>query len=204
MKHFFARAALIVFCTGLLFSQELTPSDKPPQSDTAESAAHTENAVTQLWTLDFMLLARELSAGGIGFGVQYERQIFPHYAFKGYFGHATMNTRWCDYYCTTVTLGLFAEWYPLSKELRKLYVAMGSYFDYLGYISKTEDTEDISGNVISFESLLGYKFSLPKHFLLDVFIGYKLPFIVEAEAHGRAESYLKHGIQYGLGLKHTL
>ena len=163
-----------------------------------------EKVITNLFSLDFMLLARQLSAGGIGLGVQYEHQIVPHFAIKGYFGHATLNTRYRDYYCTTVSFGAFAEWYPLSRQLRKLYVAFASYFDYLGYISQSEDTKDISGNVLSFIPQLGYKFSLPAHFLLDVHCEYKIPYKIEVEAHGDAEKYLRRGFQYGIGIKRIL
>ncbi len=183
------------------------PEDATSQADTllpADAALPAPFYLTQLWSLDFMLLACELTSGGIGFGVQYERQLFPHLALKGYFGHATMNTKYRDYYCVTVSFGAFAEWYPLSRELTKLYAAAGSYFDYLSYISKKEDIDDLSGNVLSFIPQLGYKLELPHNWLIDIHAEYKLPYKTEVEAYGRAESYIKRGLQYGVSVKHVL
>ena len=193
MKPFLC-TVLFLFCALFACAQET--------EDNTPSTAEVE--ITHLLSLDFMLLAKELSSGGIGFGIQYEQQIFPHHAVKGYFGHATINTGYENYYCVTVSFGLFAEWYPLSKQLRRLYVGVGSYFDYLGYITESEKIEEASGEILSVISQLGYKFSLPQHFLLDVFCGYKYPYQTEVKAYGRASDYLKSGFQYGISLKRVL
>ena len=151
-----------------------------------------------------MLLAVQLSTGGFGFGIQCEQQIYPHFAFKGYFVHATINTKYKDWYCQTVTLAMFAEWNPLSRQLRKFYIAAGGSFDYIGYRSDRGYEEESSGNFISFIPQLGYKFSLPWHFLIDVNFGYKIPCIVEVETHGTTVNYIKQGFQYSLSIKRIL
>ena len=162
-----------------------------------------EVVITHLLSLDFMLLAMQLSNLGIGFGVQYERQIFPHHAIKGYFGHAVINTHYEDTYCVTVSFGLFAEWYPLSRQMRKLYVGVGSYFDYLSYESN-KIPEDATGEMLSVIPQIGYKFSLPWHLLLDVNCGYKYAYQMDGEAYGNAVNYLKRGFQYGVSLKRVI
>ena len=169
-----------------------------------ERAKTSDVEITHLLSLDFMLLLKELSSGGIGFGVQYEQQVFPHYALKGYFGHATINTKWQNYYCTTVSFALFAEWYPLSNQLRQLYIGAGSYFDYLAYLIDENEAQNMSGEILSVVSQVGYKFSLPHNFLIDVFCSYKYPYKSSVQLLGRAEDYLKSGFQYGIGIKRVL
>ena len=163
----------------------------------------SEVIITHLLSLDFMLLATQLSNLGIGFGIQYERQFFPHYAMKGYFGHATINTRYRDAYCITVSFGLFAEWYPLSRQLRKLYMGFGSYFDYLSYAGD-DIPDDASGEMLSLIPQLGYKFTLPRHWLLDISCAYKYAWQMTGEAYGEAVEYLKRGFQYGVSLKRVI
>lgn len=99
---------------------------------------------------------------------------------------------------------LFAEWYPLSEELRRLYIGVGGYFDYLSYLVKDDEAKDLSGEILSVISQVGYKFSLPYNFLIDVFLAYKYPYKTDVQALGRAEDYLKKGLQYGIGIKRVL
>lgn len=189
----------------ILSANAFCQSEENSASAEAEFSNSEENEVviTHLWSLDFALLATQLTNLGIGIGVQYERQIVPHFALKGYFGHAVINTRYEDYYCVTVSFGAFTEWYPLSRQMRKLYVGMGGYFDYLGYVSDESQNEE-SGTILSVIPQIGYKFSLPWHLLLDVHCGYKYAYQTNGEIYGKAGDYLKRGFQYGLSLKRVL
>ncbi len=162
-----------------------------------------------LFSVDCGILLRGLQHGGIGLGVQYERQIVPHFAEKGYFGHATFNSGWHDFYCTSITLEIHSVWYPLSQELRGLYFDVGTGFDYISYFDTDKKKDDYfeknpDGMNLTTYSGIGYKFSLPKNFLLDASVGFKFTYKAGASTVGLVNDVLQDGFLIGLKIKRVI
>ncbi len=171
-------------------------------------AAAEKPVIKHLLSFDFGLLLRGASHGGLGFGVQYERQVIPHLAGKGYFGHSIFNTDYNDLFCVTVDTGLYGVWYPFSTQLRGLYVDAGGGFDYISYLGEKEKIERYfadkpSGMVLFVAGDLGYKFSLPKNFLLDLSLGYKYVYDSDITYVGTVGEVISDGLRFSVKLKHV-
>ncbi len=157
--------------------------------------------------IDMNALFFGVSHGGGGLGISFEKQLMPHFAARGGLSHSIVGTDVEDIYCHALSLSLFARIYPMSRQLRKLYFGLGGFFDYASYASFTghtpEGSEENGGVMLSFAPQVGYKFSLPWNFMLDVYLGYKFVYQNDIAAYSEVSDYLNSKLQYGISIKYT-
>lgn len=157
--------------------------------------------------IDLNALFFGVSHGGGGLGISLEKQLIPHFAARGGLSHSIVGTDVPDVYCHALSVNLFARLYPMSKQLRKLYFGLGGYFDYASYATFTGKTpeggEENGGVMLSFAPQVGYKFSLPWNFMVDIYLGYKFVYQNDIAAYSEVSDYLNSKLQYGISLKYT-
>ena len=136
--------------------------------------------------------------GGIGLG--FEKKAVDWLSFTGVFGHMTFLTSLADVYCTSVSISLFSNYYPLSSGLDKLYVSIGGGCDFMNYFGSgvlPDPTQDI---LISFTPLLGWKFYFLQFFMLDISAGYKFV-ITDTFNYSDVKDYVYSGWRFNIGIK---
>lgn len=158
-----------------------------------------ENLKTRNFSIDFSLLALGLSQGGWGLGFSYEQYIAFHSAIKGNFGHCTF-IRDGDL-MPTVTFGLAAEYYPLSRSLDKLYLVIGGGLDYIAFTTDIH-SDEVKTTFISISPALGWKWQINRFVATDIYAGYKYLFVSDDDKlPSDYERYLRHGVTFGVGVK---
>ncbi len=168
-----------------------------------EASSEKETVATQMIFFDLGLLLNSHKQGGIGLGFNYERQIVPHLGVRGYFGQTIIFKKENNRGCISFLQALFAEFYPMSRQLRKLYIATGLCWDLIHY-TDNNTPKHAQASTISIYPQIGYKFSLPWRFLLDVFCGYKFPITTNGIYYGNTAELLGCGFQWGFLFKHYM
>ena len=168
------------------------------------ASVEEEESVSSINSLDLHTLFTSLMNQGWGIGYSWEQQIFTHFAFKLYIAHSSFNTGEEGIYCSTVSGNFFVEVYPLSTQMKRLYISIGGYQDWLNYYK--QDSLDVPGDGAAFSAgmQVGYKISLPLSFVIDVFVGYKYSYYFTCNLYGSTTDYIKQGIQYGVYLRHII
>lgn len=175
---------------------EQKQSEKPKQKRYFGSR---DEIRTRIFSLDFDYLTQGLKNNGWGLGIRYEQYIWNHIAAKFCFGHSTfiIDGNWSP----TVSFGIFAEYYPFQKGLDGLYVAFGSYFDFIALpesaVSEESDTKAIC---LSIYPLVGYKLRLFKWLSTDFYCGYKY-ILPGHDLPSDFQKYITNGVKLGVSLK---
>lgn len=140
---------------------------------------------------------------GIDIHYQHEFQVIPHLAVKGIIQEEFFFDNGFSDLCLATSLAGWLEFFPMSNQMRRLYVGFGGAVDYFGFINTSFELSDRSGFILSFSPYVGYRFSLPLYFMLDVYVGYKFPYEIGCELSGLSEKFLGAGWQYGFSLTRT-
>jgi len=147
-------------------------------------------------SFDFSYSFTSLFNQGWGIGLNYEKKLFDFLSAKGNFGHMTFSTGINDVYCTSVHLSLYANYYPLSNGLDKLYIGIGNGCDFMNYFGKGKlpnSTEDI---LIHITPQLGWKFNTLKYLMFDISTGYKF-IITNKQNYKGITKYINDGFRFG-------
>ena len=162
-----------------------------------------QSQIDNVLSLDFSYLITGVLNQGWGIGLGYEKKLADYVSVKGAWGHMTFLTNDADRFCTSVSISLFLNYYPLGSGLDKLYVAAGSSADFMNYFGS--GVEPASGNdvLLSVIPRAGWKFSPFRFALFDIFVGYKF-IIASSENYSDIKDYVNEGIQFGVGTKFFL
>ncbi|MDR2793297.1 MAG: hypothetical protein LBB61_06480 [Treponema sp.] len=153
-----------------------------------------------IFSLDLGYTLTGLTNNGWGLGVSYEQKIWDYLSVKGGFGHMTFLTSREDVYCTSVHISLFTNYYPFRGGIDKLYIGIGSGADFMNYFGDGELPDNSADNVIHITLILGWKFLVWKHVMIDVSGGYKF-IAVDAQNYKTILDYIHPGVHFGIGIK---
>jgi hypothetical protein len=153
-----------------------------------------------LFSLDIAYSLTGLFNQGWGIGLSFEKKAVDWLSFTGIFGHMTFLTGIKNVYCTSVSLSLFSNYYPLSNGLDKLYVSTGIGCDFMNYFGSGELPETANDTLIHITPLLGWKFNVLKFLMIDVSAGYKF-IIIGSENYSKIKDYVNPGFRFNLGLR---
>jgi hypothetical protein len=174
---------------------------------TSESEKAVRKDIDHIFSLDLGYALTGLTNSGWGLGVSYEQKMLDFLSIKGGFGHMTFLTSHEDVYCTSVSISLSANYYPLRDGLDKLYVGLGSNGDFMNYFGSGDVPDNPEDIIISLTSVLGWKFRVFQYLMIDLHSGYKL-IIQNAENYRGIEGYIDRklfaGIEFGINFKIVL
>ena len=179
------------FSVGNLHSLSIVVSEQ-----TDDEQDDTDN----LFSLDLSYALTGLLNQGGGIGLSYEKKLVDWLSFSGVFGHMTFLTGIKDVYCTSVSISLFTNYYPLSNGLDKLYLSVGGGCDFMNYFGsgKLPDTE--ADTLIHVTPQLGWKYNINRFVMLDLSAGYKLIFNY-TDNYNDVKEYVNPGLRFKLGVK---
>ena len=136
--------------------------------------------------------------GGIGLG--FEKKAVDWLSFSGIFGHMTFLTGHKNVYCTSVSISLFSNYYPLSNGLDKLYVSIGGGCDFMNYFGRGELPNTKEDTLIHITPVLGWKFNIHRFLMIDVSTGYKF-LITDTQNYKEIKDYINPGFRFNIGFK---
>ncbi len=166
-------------------------------------SSESETVAKQMLAFDWSMLVKGFRHGGIGAGMSFEKQIIPHLSASAYFGQALVIKNSDGWGCLSFSPALFVSYYPISRQLRKLYFSNGFCWDLIMYFGD-DIPEYARASSFSIYPQVGYKFSLPWRFLLDIFVGYKFAFNKYGVFYGKSADLLGFGFQWGISFKHYM
>ncbi len=166
-------------------------------------SSEKETVAKQMLAVDWGMLVKGFRHGGIGLGMSFEKQIIPHLSASAYFGQAVVFENSNGWGCYTFSPAGFVSYYPISRQLRKFYLAAGFCWDLVLYFGE-RPPEGARASSFSIYPQAGYKFSLPWRFLLDIFAGYKFAFNSNGVFYGNSADILGFGFQWGISFKHYM
>jgi hypothetical protein len=152
-----------------------------------------------LFSLDISYSLTSLFNHGWGIGLNYERKLFDYLSLKGNFGHMTFLTGIKDVYCTSVHLSLFANYYPLSNGLDKLYIGVGNGCDFMNYFGRGEVPPATEDTLVHITPQIGWKINILKFLMVDVSTGYKF-IIINAQNYEDIKNYVNDGFRFGINV----
>jgi len=153
-----------------------------------------------LLSVDISYALTGLLNQGWGIGLSYEKKIVDWLSFTGIFGHMTFLTNLENVYCTSVSLSLFSNYYPLSNGLDKLYVSIGNGCDFMNYFGNGKLPETTNDTLIHITPLLGWKFNVHKFLMIDVSTGYKF-IIISSQNYSEIKDYINSGFLFNFDFK---
>ena len=153
-----------------------------------------------LFSLDLSYALTGLLNQGGGIGLSYEKKVVDWLSFMGVFGHMTFLTGNKNVYCTSVSISLFSNYYPLSNGLDKLYVSAGGGCDFMNYFGSGELPDIKEDTLIHITPQLGWKFNVFKFLMIDVSTGYKF-LITDSQNHKEIKNYVNPGFRFNIGFK---
>jgi hypothetical protein len=162
-----------------------------------------QSQIDNVLSLDFSYLVTGVLNQGWGIGLSYEKKFADYVSAKGTLGHMTFLTNDKDRYCTSVSVSLFFNYYPLGGALDKLYIAAGTSADFMNYFGSGVESPSENDVLLSIIPKAGWKFSPFKFMLFDISVGYKF-IITASENYSDAKDYVNAGIQFGVGTKFFL
>ena len=178
------RLILVIVPTFLIFS--------PP--------CHAQTEHDNLFSLDLSYALTGLLNQGGGIGLSFEKKLVEWLSFTGIFGHMTFLTSIENVYCTSVSLSLFSNYYPLSNGLDKLYISVGGGCDFMNYFGSGKLPEAEDDTIIFITPQMGWKFNVSRYLMIDLSTGYK--FIIDStENYKEVKDYVNPGIRFNLGFK---
>jgi hypothetical protein len=161
---------------------------------------HAQTGHDNLLSLDVSYALTGLLNQGWGIGLSYEKKAFDWLSFTGIFGHMTFLTDRKNVYCTSVNISLFANYYPLSNGLDKLYVSVGNGCDFMNYFGNGELPVTANDTLIHITPLLGWKFNVTNFLMIDISTGYKF-IIIGLSDYKEIQDYVNPGFRFNLGFK---
>lgn len=167
------------------------------------NSSEKESLAQQMLSVDWGMAARGFRHGGIALGMSFEKQIIPHLSASAYFSQAVIFRNSDGWGGFTISPALFVFYYPISRQLRKFYLASGFCWDVMFYYGSSVPYGS-SASSFSIYPQAGWKFSLPWRFLLDIYAGYKFAFNKNGVFYGKSADLLGFGFQWGIGFKHYM
>lgn len=161
-----------------------------------------EVPVLRLCTFGPILMTNEFKTTGLGFSFEYEHQIIPHISLKDRTRFTTFLTGYSDLVCLTMYTSLFAEYYPMSRQLRKLYVGIGGSVEGFIYVNGKENIEgsDERGWVFAVTPEVGYKMTAGLGIIIDMYIGYKWTYPINTVFYGSTKDFFGDNLVYGFNI----
>jgi hypothetical protein len=156
--------------------------------------------VNRLISLDLGYSLTGFTNSGWGIGANYERALLRFLSVKGGIGHMTFQTDIDDVYCTSVTVSLFAHYYPLAGGLDKSYIGLGCSADFMHYFGDGALPDNPADTLISIIPVTGWKWYVLRPLMIDIHAGYKFV-IPGAENYAKIKEYVNAGVQFGIGFK---
>jgi len=153
-----------------------------------------------LFSLDISYALTGVLNQGWGIGFSFEKKAVDWLSFTGVFGHMTFLTGIKDLYCTSVSISLFCNYYPLSNGLDKLYVSIGNGCDFMNYFGDAVLPEADNDTLIHITPLLGWKFNVLKYLMIDVSTGYKF-IISRSQNYSNIDNYINSDFRFSVGFK---
>lgn len=198
MKNKIVICLIITFC---IFSKSFAQSETESEIETKTQTESPKG----YFSIDSLLSLQGILNKGIGVGVRYEQQIYPHVSATVGFAHITMYTGSDGVWFTTVRFLTDINIYFLSPYMKKLYLSTGGGFDSISYFGDVEkiDGENPSDMLLFYQGNLGWKHSFTRTITLDGFVGYKHIYSGSNTYGGSTESYINSGIQFGLRIQKT-
>lgn len=162
-----------------------------------------EPDTTNLTSTGINLIWKGVAPHGIAIHVQDEFQVIPHIGIKGNIEEQLFFDNLFSDLCLATSFAGWLEFFPMSNQLRKFYLGFGGAIDYFAFMNGFFKFTDDTGWVLSFNPYVGYRFTLPFYFMLDVYVGYKFPYEVNCNLSGLSEKFLGAGWQVGIKLTRT-
>jgi hypothetical protein len=161
---------------------------------------HAKTDNDNLFSIDLSYALTGFLNQGWGIGLGYEKKAVDFLSFTGGFGHMTFLTGIKDVYCTSVSLSLFSNYYPLSSGLDKLYVSVGGGCDFMNYFGSGEFPDTAHDTLIHITPQLGWKINALRFLMIDVSTGYKF-IITDTQNYNEIKDYVNPGFRFNLGFK---
>ena len=159
-----------------------------------------QNDIDNLFSLYLSYALTGLLNQGGGIGLGYEKKLVDWLSFSGVFGHMTFLTGIKNVYCTSVSISMFSNYYPLSNGLDKLYISAGGGCDFMNYFGKGKLPDTTDDTFIHITPQLGWKYNFFKYMMLDVSTGYKF-IITDAQNLKEIKDYVNPGFRFSLGVR---
>ena len=174
--------------------------DAENADDEEESIRKEKDRVTSVLSFDLGWFIHGLTNNGVALGVNYERLIVPHFSLRGAAGTMFFNVSALDAYAADVSISLYANWYPLSRMLDKLYVGVGATVDFVCYFGGRTLPDPSEDALVSITPTIGWKQNIANAVVLDFFGGYSF-IVFDTQRFHDAGEYIRSGIQLGIRFK---
>ena len=176
-------------------------TDSALESETEkETKKREKEQVTSVLSFDLGWFIHGLTNNGVALGINYERLIVPHFSLRGNAGAMLCNISELDVYAVDISLSFYANWYPLSRMLDKLYVGAGVTGDFMCYFSGSSLPDPPTDELVSITPVIGWKQNIANVVVLDVYGGYSFVVFNSQRING-AEEYIRNGVQLGIRFK---
>ena len=176
-------------------------ADPVLEADAEEEAkAREKERVTSVLSFDLGWLIHGFTTNGVALGINYERLIVPHFSLRGTAGAMLCNISELDVYAVDVSLSLYANWYPLSRMLDKLYVGVGATGDFMCYFGGSSLPDSPTDELVSITPVIGWKQNIANVVVLDFYGGYSFV-VFNSQRISDAEDYIRSGVQLGIRFK---
>ena len=191
-KRLFVLLTLSIFTSPLLFAEGLTFNQKTPAGLVLE----------KFFGWDFGLTFKKFLANGFTVGFDYDQQFLAHAGWRARASANFFSTETKGLYCASASLTAYGIWFPLTTNMRKLYLSAGTDFDFADYFGPASNGGSIEANLTA-TSRIGWRFSLPFRFFLDAFVGYDYAWTFLKNSEENSQHYHPTGFQAGVKLSHA-
>ncbi|MDR2516887.1 MAG: hypothetical protein LBC88_05845 [Spirochaetaceae bacterium] len=144
------------------------------------SVLHAERNRPYIQTLDLSYAFSGFRNHGWGLGFCHEQKLPGRLSIKGILGHMTFLTGMENVYCTSVSISLFVNYYPLGSGLDGPYLGIGSGCDFMHYFGTGTLPPAAKDTLIHITPRIGWKLTITRFLMIDIFTGYK---IILADSH---------------------
>lgn len=181
------------------FQTEDSKSSNSNLNDSNSSELNS-NDLTRLISLDFGYTLFAIKKNGLGIGLTYEQYIWNHLAAKTTFGHSVFFHE--GKFFPTVSLSLYAIYYPFRTWLNGFYFGVGSYLDFAAFPEPVKKAKPANNIYISIVPLIGYKVFITNWLFIDLSVAYKYIFEnKESNKNFNYKEYLSNGFLFGSSFK---
>ena len=181
-------------------SQEADPALEAETETEEKPAKRQKEKVTSVLSSDLGWFIHGLTNNGVALGVNYERLVVPHLSLRGNGGVMLCNISEMDTYAVNISLSFYANWYPLSHMLDRLYVGAGVTGDFMCYFDGNALPDPPTDELVSITPVIGWKQNIANIVVLDFYGGYSFLVFNSQRFHG-TEEYIRSGVQLGIRFK---
>lgn len=178
-------------------AQEAGVSQEEAEEDEKE---REKERVESVLSFDLGWLIHGLANNGVALGLNYERLVVPHFSLRTTVGAMLLNVSALDACALDFSISLYANWYPLSRMLDKLYVGVGAIADFMYYFLGAGLPSPPMDALISVMPTIGWKQNIANVVVLDFYGGYSFLAFNTQRFHG-ADDYIRSGVQLGIRFK---